>query len=85
MYCTEVETLTARKPHRCTSCGEIINAGEQYLRWRSYDCGEAFTSKMHPECRAMHDDDAQHLGEGEWEYSAYSHDRPKERIKRGAA
>jgi len=74
VYYTQLEKLKARKPHRCTSCGEAIAIGEAYYRWRSYECGDAGTHKMHPECYEMHDADA--VG-GEWEYSPYSHERPE--------
>jgi predicted RNA-binding Zn-ribbon protein involved in translation (DUF1610 family) len=73
MYSTETETPTARKPHICMSCGERINAGEKYTRWRCYDDGDAGTNKMHPECYAMHCADA----EGStWEYAPFSYERP---------
>ena len=72
MYCTEPETLTARKAHRCMSCGEPVNPGEKYVRWRCYDSGDAGTVKMHPECHAMHCADA----EGPWEFTPFSHERP---------
>lgn len=77
MYFTDVERHKARKPHRCMSCGEGIAAGEYYVRWRSYDCGDASTHKMHPECLAMHQDEALQAGEHEWEYSDCAHERPK--------
>jgi hypothetical protein len=73
MYCTETETLTARKPHICMSCGERINAGEKYKRWRCYYDGDAGTNKMHPECYAMHCEDAKG---GTWEYTPFSNGRP---------
>lgn len=72
-YC---ETLKARKPHRCMSCGEAIAVGETYKRWRTYDCVDAGTNKMRPECLAMHQADAALLGDSEWEYSPYGHERP---------
>lgn len=77
MQCTEIERPKARKPHRCMSCGEGIAVGETYVRWRCYDGGDASTNKMHPECLAMHQDDARRFGDNEWEYSPYSHERPK--------
>lgn len=40
MYCTDPETHTARKVHRCMSCGEPIAIGEKYARWRCYDGGD---------------------------------------------
>lgn len=72
MYCTEAVTLKARKVHRCMSCGEDIFVGDTYKRWRCYDNGDASTVKMHPECYAMHCEDA----DGSWEFTPYSHDRP---------
>ena len=77
MYCTDTETLKARKTHLCMSCGEGIAVGETYVRWRCYDGGDASTNKMHPECLAMHQADADKYGDREWEYSPYSHERPK--------
>ena len=73
MYCTPTETLKARKPHRCMSCGELVNQSEQYVRWRCYDSGDAGTVKMHPECHAAHQADAQG---GQWEFTPFSYDRP---------
>ena len=76
MHCTDPETLTARKTHNCQSCGDLVNAGETYLRWRCYDGGDAGTVKMHPECYAMHQADADGMGGGPWEFSPFSHERP---------
>ncbi len=50
MYCTPiVKVAAARKAHRCTWCGQDIEAGQPYERWASYD-DAAFQNKMHPEC-----------------------------------
>ncbi len=75
MYCTDTETLKARKPHRCMSCGEAIAAGEEYKRWRCYDGGDAGTVKMHPECYSAHCADAEGMGGGPWEFSPYNYPR----------
>ena len=80
MQCTEIETPKARKAHRCMSCGEVIAAGETYKRWRCYDGGDASTNKMHPECLALHQDDSLRFGDNEWEYSMYSHERPRPNV-----
>jgi hypothetical protein len=73
MYCTPTELRKARKPHRCTNCGEAIEQGEDYVRWASYDDGQCFTNKMHPECLESLQDDADG---GQFEYMPYSGDRP---------
>lgn len=74
MYCTDPEKLKARKPHRCISCGEPVNPGEQYMRWRCYDGGDAGTMKMHSECYDMHKADSDG---GPWEFTPYDSPRPK--------
>lgn len=74
MHCTDVETVTARKPHKCMSCGEAIETGDQYKKWVSFDDGSACTNKMHPECYAMHGADSDGY---DWEYLPYSYDRPE--------
>lgn len=74
MYYTPVETRKARKPHRCTNCGEAIPAGSEYKRWMSVETGDrAYSNKMHPECLSSLQDDA--IG-GEFEYMPFSGERP---------
>lgn len=51
-YTTDPESHKAQKQHRCTWCWQFIEPGEQYTRYRCYDCGDAATVKMHPECFA---------------------------------
>lgn len=40
----------SRKPHWCSWCGQIIGAGERYMRQRVKTDGDPGTVKMHPEC-----------------------------------
>ncbi len=78
MYCTPVETPKAKKIHICQSCGERIEAGNVYYRWRCYDSGDAGSIKMHPECYNMHAQDSKREGGGSWEFTPFSHERPTE-------
>lgn len=71
------EDRTARKAHRCTYCAEPIAVCEHYVHQTGVYDGKWYTNKMHPECLAMHQADADKYGEREWEYSPYSHERPK--------
>jgi len=47
---TEATEQLARKKHKCSWCGESIEIGESYKRYRYFDGGDAGTVKMHPEC-----------------------------------
>lgn len=48
---TQTEHIkAAKKKHRCDWCGERINEGTDYYRWRHFDGGDAGTCKIHPEC-----------------------------------
>jgi hypothetical protein len=40
------QTITARKQHRCTECGGIIEAGEQYDRHAGNYGGDFYTYKL---------------------------------------
>ena len=75
MFCGAIAKPTAKVTHRCTSCGEAIDAGSEYIKWSSFDDGSAFTNKMHPECYEAHEENAKHWGDSEWEYTPYSHAR----------
>ena len=65
------EIRKARKPHRCTYCGEAINAGDTYAYQTGNWDGRWFESKMHDECFEEMCD------EGDGEYTPYSNDRPQ--------
>jgi hypothetical protein len=70
-YCTPQIQVKARKPHRCSWCGEAIPTGEFYTRWYSVnEDGHGATSKMHGECvNALEE-------EGEGEYMPHENERP---------
>jgi len=65
------ENRKARKPHRCTYCGDGIANGETYTFQKGNYDGAWFESKMHPECF----NDLCVNGDGE--YTPYSNDRPQ--------
>lgn len=73
MFCSDVETVKARKEHVCTWCGEKILTGASYLKWTNVDdCW--FTNKMHPLCDKARAEDVRQLGEGS--YIPYENERP---------
>ena len=48
---TSVEQIkAARKSHCCDWCGERIDVGQPYRRWRYFDGSYAGTVRVHPEC-----------------------------------
>lgn len=47
---THIESPVARKKHLCSICGTFIYPGTRYDRWRYFDCGDASTVKVHPDC-----------------------------------
>lgn len=65
------ENRKARKPHRCTYCGEDIAKGENYIFQKGNYEGSWFESKMHPECF----NDMCENGDGE--YTPFSNERPE--------
>lgn len=49
--CLAAKLVKARKPHKCTWCGETIKAGEQYHRRTGIDDDGLFwTMEIHLEC-----------------------------------
>jgi len=48
--CTATSTYKARKRHVCDACGQAINPGDTYKRYRWFDGGDVGTVKAHPEC-----------------------------------
>lgn len=47
---SKTETLKAAKVHECCWCGQKIEPGETYRRYRWWNTGDAGTAKLHPEC-----------------------------------
>jgi len=66
-------TQKARKGHRCSWCGEPINPGEEYTRWRYYGDDGVGTVKMHPECEAAQQREVDQGGENE--FTPYEQER----------
>lgn len=73
MFCTDKESIVARKPHRCTWCGQEIAKGERYDMWKSVDDGW-FTNRMHPECVEACDEECREFHDNE--YHPYDNERP---------
>lgn len=48
-------THTARKPHRCYWCGEVIEVGTPYVRWANFVDGGVSVVSVHPECKEAWD------------------------------
>ena len=64
---------TARKPHVCIWCGEVIDAGESYWDESSVFDGGMQHHKWHPECR----DDADESLLLDETFVPYAAERPK--------
>ena len=45
------EKITARKMHRCDSCGSMIVPRDEYWRFFCVDNGRGYTWKEHTSCR----------------------------------
>jgi hypothetical protein len=76
---SEVRTLTARKNHRCSWCGEIIKFGERYSRYRVWIGYDTSTVKMHPECLDASGEEAREAG-GWIEWTPGEAERPRKEI-----
>ena len=75
-YCLiRKEIVTARKPHNCIWCGQLIHRTETYVREASVYDNRWQNHKWHHEC----DKDAiKHFSEcGEEEFDSYNNERPK--------
>lgn len=72
MFSTSPTTRTARVRHVCTWCSQTIEPGTRYERWVTFD-DSAFTSQIHPECRAPLSAECRANG---GEYNPYDNERP---------
>jgi len=69
-----VNVKAAQKKHRCSWCGEAIEIGDTYSRYRYFMDGDAGSVRMHPECLNAMQTEGQETGE--WvEWSPYSNTR----------
>lgn len=67
--------VARRKLHVCDWCGERIEIGETYRRYRYLDGAEACTTKAHPECFDEIEKAASEEG-GWFEWTPGDFDRP---------
>lgn len=65
----------AKKRHRCTWCGEWIEAGESYTKEFVKVGGDPSWNKLHPECDLALADLCASEG-GSCEYTPYDNERP---------
>lgn len=74
---TETETIrAARGRHYCDWCGQGVERGESYKRYRAFGNDGAGTVKMHPECYdAMQDEVTAEGGWIEWVFG--ENERPQ--------
>lgn len=70
-----VETPIAAKPHVCSWCGERIDTGQKYRRYRVWNGPDTGTMKLHPECYAAVQEEAIQAG-GWLEWPIGSAERP---------
>lgn len=69
------EAPRAKSRHRCTWCGEWIEAGSIYIRERVKVDGDMSTNKLHPECSDALTEAARAEG-GSITYTLYDNERP---------
>lgn len=79
---TEYRKLKAHKKHMCDWCWQCINFGDEYIRYRWFDGGDAGTCKMHPECYGAMQDAAHE--EGGWFEWTPGQERPEREITNAA-
>ena len=70
-FFTPAKTVTAKKSHRCTYCGQQIGYGDEYQFQKGNYDGRWFVTKMHSECFD------EMCETGEEEYTPYSNERPE--------
>jgi hypothetical protein len=73
MFVSKATRPKANKLHRCTYCGEVINPGEVYNKYKSVE-DSWFTNKLHDECLAALDEECRYYGENE--YTPFEGTRP---------
>jgi hypothetical protein len=67
--------VTAKRRHRCTWCGQWIEAGERYTREFVKLDGDTSWNKLHAECKAALTEAARIEG-GDVTYTLYGNERP---------
>jgi len=76
------DARTARKPHVCIWCGELIAPGFTYFDERSVYDGTVQRHRWHPECQAASREYSRESGEDE--FDPYDNNRPPALAAKGA-
>ena len=72
-FCSEQKLVFARKNHRCTWCGQVIQKGVGYWSWTGVIDNGWSTSKVHLECLEPLDEECHENG---GEYEPFCNERP---------
>jgi hypothetical protein len=71
-HCFSIKVVTARKPHRCIWCAQIIAIGDKYTHEKSIYDGNFQNHHWHGECLKSANND----NDGDYEFLPYSNERP---------
>ena len=76
VYTADQSILASSKRRACDWCGEAIEVGRPYVRWRWFGGDSPATVRVHPECKGALGDEAAECG-GVIEFTPGDHHRGK--------